>query len=141
MKKTLIVVDDNEAFCRMIADAATRRGWECETYPNGKELLVGLSQLVGSALLLLDVLMPDLDGIETIEELRGDHRNALRIRFMTGGDHRNARAASLIATSLAFDVGETIFKPFSLADLDSILSEEGRLLEYRWGNPGYRDKR
>jgi CheY-like chemotaxis protein len=88
------------------------------------------------ALLLLDVLMPDLDGIETISELRKADFRLIRIRFMTGGDPRNSSAAALIASSLTFDVGGTLHKPVSIQDIDMLLLEEEGYLRQLERNAG-----
>jgi CheY-like chemotaxis protein len=73
--------------------------------------------------------MPDLDGIETIGKLReANATHELRIRFVTGGDHTNATAARMIAAARSFDVGATIYKPVTIAEIDDLLTEEGKLL-------------
>ena len=134
MNKTLLIADDNVEFSQMVAFVATRRGWICSVYLNGNELISGLSENSGPALLLLDILMPDLDGIETIGRLReANSTQELRIRFITGGDHSNATAARLIAAARSFDVGATIYKPVTIAEIDALLAEEGALL-YQHGD-------
>jgi CheY-like chemotaxis protein len=124
MEKTLLVADDNEQFARVICEVARRRGWRCHAFSNGRQLTDALNNLRLPALLLLDLLMPELDGIETIAELKKTHFQKLRVRFMTGGDPRNASAATLIASSLAFHVGPTIYKPVPMKDLEAVLQEE-----------------
>jgi CheY-like chemotaxis protein len=124
MEKTLLVADDNEQFAKLISEVAQRREWKCHTFTNGRQLTEALSAVRLPALLLLDLLMPELDGIETIAELRKMHFQNLRVRFMTGGDPRNASAATLIASSLAFHVGPTLYKPAPLKDLEAMLQEE-----------------
>jgi CheY-like chemotaxis protein len=124
MEKTLLVADDNEQFAKLICEVARRREWRCYTFSDGRQLADALNNLRLPALLLLDLLMPELDGIETIAELRKTHFQKLRVRFMTGGDPRNASAATLIASSLAFHVGPTLYKPVPLKDLEAMLQEE-----------------
>lgn len=124
MEKTLLVADDNEKFAKLICEIALRRDWKCHTFSNGKQLMEALGTIRLPALLLLDLLMPELDGIETISELKKAPFQKLRVRFMTGGDPRNASAATLIASSLAFHVGPTLYKPVPLRDLEAVLLQE-----------------
>jgi CheY-like chemotaxis protein len=124
MEKTLLVADDNEQFTKLICEVAQRGDWKCHTFTNGRQLTEALSTLRLPALLLLDLLMPELDGIETIAEIRKTHFQKLRVRFMTGGDPRNASAATLIASSLAFHVGPTLYKPVPMKYLEAMLQEE-----------------
>ncbi len=67
--------------------------------------------------------MPDLDGIEVIDELESVDR-PLRMRFMTGGPDSSALAARMIASARSFDVGRHLMKPFELAVLQTILADE-----------------
>lgn len=124
MEKTLLVADDNEQFAKLVCEIAERRGWKCHTFTNGRQLTEALSAVLLPALLLLDLLMPELDGIETITELRKTHFRKLRVRFMTGGDPTNASAAMLIASSLSFHVGATLYKPVPISELEAILRDE-----------------
>jgi CheY-like chemotaxis protein len=128
MTKTLIVVDDNEQFAKIISDVAKRRNWDCSIYRNGQELIDHFHEVSLPALLLLDILMPQLDGIETLPELLKKNFRQLRVRFMTGGDPSNAAAANIIALSLTFNTGATLYKPITIEELDCALMEEERHL-------------
>lgn len=116
----------------MVANVASRRGWVSSTYRDGRELLSALEDTFGPSLLFLDILMPNLDGIETIAKLK---RFAaflqIRVRFVTGGEHTNATAARMIAVASQLDVGETIYKPVTVAELDTIFSDERSILDRR----------
>jgi CheY-like chemotaxis protein len=132
VKKTLLVVYDNEPFAQIICEVARRRHWACRIFKNGRMLVDELISVDLPALLLLDVLMPELDGIETISELRKTDFRLIRVRFMTGGDPRNSSAAALIASSLTFDVGGTLHKPVSIQEIDMmLLEEEGYLRQFK----------
>ncbi|OYU37450.1 MAG: hypothetical protein CFE33_20765 [Pseudorhodobacter sp. PARRP1] len=132
MPKLLLIADDNEQFSAMVANVASRRGWVCRKYCNGNELLEALNDTEGPALLLLDILMPDLDGIETIGRLKNSAaRDKLRVRFVTGGVQTNAVAAKMIASALHLEVGATIYKPVSIAELDFVLADESGIMDQR----------
>ncbi|MDG6348369.1 SpoIIE family protein phosphatase [Luteimonas sp. 8-5] len=67
----ILVVDDNEMNRDMLARRLLRQGHEVETAIHGRE---ALSMLQASAfdLVLLDIMMPEMNGYELLEHLRGD---------------------------------------------------------------------
>ena len=67
----ILVVDDNEMNRDMLARRLLRQGHAVETAIHGRE---ALSMLQASAfdLVLLDIMMPEMNGYELLEHLRGD---------------------------------------------------------------------
>ena len=67
----ILVVDDNEMNRDMLARRLLRQGHAVETAIHGRE---ALSMLHASAfdLVLLDIMMPEMNGYELLEHLRGD---------------------------------------------------------------------
>lgn len=73
MGKKILVIDDEPMVIRMAGDALTARGFEVVSAPNGYEGLIAARQLKPD-LILLDVVMPDLDGHEVLSRLRKDEK-------------------------------------------------------------------
>lgn len=119
----LFIADDNRDFCRFVAEVAELEGWAVTVCENGRALVDRLHEGEQPDLVFLDLLMPEMDGIETIKHLNGLER-LVRIRFMTGGAFSNAVAAEHIAASQGLELGETIQKPISLKALRKIFQEE-----------------
>lgn len=72
-RKTVVVLDDEPGFCDTVKDALEEEGYAVETAMDGRsglELLRGLSTT--PCLLLLDLVMPVLDGNAVYRELRAD---------------------------------------------------------------------
>ncbi|MBI1170475.1 response regulator [bacterium] len=135
MEKRLLVADDNEHFARLVAFAADRNGWTSSIYPNGRALIMALREMTGPALLILDVLMPELDGIETLDRLSIlPIRDDLRIIFASGGDHTNVDAACQISQAKSLDVGAAIYKPVTLAEIEVLLQAESLVMERKFGD-------
>lgn len=112
-KKKILVIDDDEMNLQ-IARMILQRKLPCEVIAvdNGVEGLDVLrSQRVN--LVLLDVLMPDFDGIETLAEIRADEKiSAVPVMMLTAsGDMDNVRRAAELG------VKDYIKKPFMPADL------------------------
>jgi DNA-binding response OmpR family regulator len=71
--KKILVVDDEPMVIRMATDALTARGFVVVSAPNGYEGLIAAREQKPD-LILLDVVMPDLDGHEVLARLRKDDR-------------------------------------------------------------------
>ncbi|RPH34400.1 MAG: DNA-binding response regulator [Bacteroidales bacterium] len=68
-KYNLLLVDDEPDVLEFIGYNLRKEGFIVHTASNGKEA-IRLAQEVKPQLILLDVMMPGMDGIETCEELR-----------------------------------------------------------------------
>lgn len=68
-KYNLLLVDDEPDVLEFIGYNLRKEGFNVHTVSNGKEAVL-LAQQVKPQLILLDVMMPGMDGIETCEELR-----------------------------------------------------------------------
>ena len=79
---TLIVVDDNEEMGQFVGDAAELAGFDVETLTAAKELIKRTSDAQPDVI-VLDIVMPDMDGIELIGEL-ARRKVASKIVVMSG---------------------------------------------------------
>lgn len=71
--KSVLVVDDDESFRKVLTGALEGAGLTVYAAPNGEEgLTVALEKQPN--LTLLDILMPGMDGIETLKKIRADER-------------------------------------------------------------------
>ncbi|MFY0617455.1 response regulator [Shimia sp.] len=119
----LYIADDNTDFAEYVATSARRMGWTVDIFSDGKDFLENVPVTQNVALMLLDVNMPELDGIQTISKI-SSLEHVLRIRFMTGGPVSSINAASTIAKGKNLNVGQSIFKPLRLDTLKEILEHE-----------------
>lgn len=65
---TALIVDDNENDCEMMARIVRKEGWLATTARDGRQGLESLAQEVPD-LILLDLMMPEINGFEFVEEL------------------------------------------------------------------------
>ena len=82
----VLVVDDEPQVVDMLVEFLTHhpRGFKIETASDGYEALIKLGSL-RPALLILDAMMPKLDGIEVCRHLKGNpDTQAIRILGVTG---------------------------------------------------------
>ena len=83
MEQRILLVDDEADILEFISYNLIREGYQVYTATNGKEA-VAKAREVGPHLILLDVMMPEMDGIETCQEIRkqDELKNTL-IAFLT----------------------------------------------------------
>lgn len=74
MKKKVLVVDDEPDFLEMITIRLEANNYEVITALNGKEGLEKVKQEKPDAV-LLDILMPQLDGLKVLRKIRRYNKN------------------------------------------------------------------
>lgn len=114
---TVLLIDDDRTFLGSLACLARVLGWPAIAAEDG---LTGLAlyRQYRPAVVLVDVLMPGLDGIETIVQLRHLSRG-VKIAAMSGGGEIGKTECLTTAIRFGADVG--LQKPFDRATLASVL--------------------
>jgi two-component system alkaline phosphatase synthesis response regulator PhoP len=74
MKKTILVVDDEKDIVDLLSYNLTKEGFAVITSRNGREALGKVKQKPD--LIILDVMMPEMNGLEVIRELKKDKSTA-----------------------------------------------------------------
>ncbi|HXD10093.1 MAG TPA: response regulator, partial [Anaerolineales bacterium] len=69
MKPTILIVEDEPSGRRVIESILLNQGYNIEFATNGKEALKQAS-LLKPDLVLLDIMLPEMDGIEVCQHLR-----------------------------------------------------------------------
>lgn len=124
----LYIADDTVEFAKFCAEVAQREGWTVTLCQDGTELISELGKEDGPALLLVDIMMPVMGGIEVIDELASIERD-LRVRFITGGPYSAALAARMMAEARDISAGQFLTKPIHLNKLREILAMEAQAFE------------
>lgn len=117
------IADDNVEFADLCAKVAVQESWSATVCDNDRKLITMLREGKGPALLIVDIQMPEPDGIEVIDELQSIDRK-LWVRFITGGPDSSALAARMIAEARDIDVGRFLTKPIRMQDLREMLAFE-----------------
>ncbi|HYY05740.1 MAG TPA: response regulator [Candidatus Limnocylindria bacterium] len=95
--KSILVIDDDPLFAKLLADVLETDGHLTTTAANGVEALALLANQAFD-LIMIDVRMPELDGPAFYRELeRRNPDQARRVMFMTGGAV-GAETAELLST-------------------------------------------
>lgn len=107
--KRILIADDNEAFRVMFATVLEGARYEVAQAANGREAL-GLFLELRPDLVLCDIVMPELEGIETMGEMLRIVPG-VRIIAMSGGGRVHARDHLKLARAMG--ASATLAKPFS----------------------------
>jgi len=75
MRKRILVVDDEESMVHLLRTILEATRYEVEAVTGGKEALA-LLERTRVDLILLDLMMPEMDGWEVFHELKNDERTA-----------------------------------------------------------------
>jgi EAL domain-containing protein (putative c-di-GMP-specific phosphodiesterase class I) len=114
----ILVIDDDKVVCHLVSASAEAMGLRCVTTREPATVL----ELVTpeTTLILLDLMMPDMDGIEVLR-LLGEQRCKARIVLMSGMNKRVIETAEKLAHTLGLSVVGHLQKPFPLAELKLVL--------------------
>jgi two-component system, NtrC family, response regulator AtoC len=106
MKKPYVaIVDDDSAFAAYLRTFLSLRGYEARTYTRGDELLASMKQTEAPDVVLLDVMMPGLDGLATLRALKASRPEA-QVIMLSG---RNQ--ASTIVEAVRLGAADYVVKP------------------------------
>jgi DNA-binding NtrC family response regulator len=106
MKKPYVaIVDDDSAFAAYLRTFLALRGYEARCYTRGDEMLASMKQTEAPDVVLLDVMMPGLDGMATLRALKASRPEA-QVIMLSG---RNQ--ASTIVEAVRLGAADYVVKP------------------------------
>jgi DNA-binding NtrC family response regulator len=105
MTARLAIVDDDPAFTGYLHTLLGAQGYGIEVFNSGTALLEGLRAGSAPNVVLLDVLMPDLDGIETLRAIR-QARPAAQVIMLSG-----RQAPQTIVEAVRLGAVDYVLKP------------------------------
>lgn len=111
MSKRILVVEDDPALSMVVSKSLTGRGFTVETAENGVAALGMLASEAPFDLLLSDIVMPEMDGLE-LTLMATAQFPALKVILMSGYASEWRRTVNLENV-----IHGVINKPFSLDEL------------------------
>jgi two-component system, chemotaxis family, chemotaxis protein CheY len=110
-KELIVIVDDDADIRDVVADSLLDDGFHVLGFSRGTEALAHLRRNPGTRLVLLDWIMPEMDGAQFLEELRKDPTlDAVAVVLLTADRRAGEKAAACGARAC-------LEKPVSLDDL------------------------
>jgi len=111
----ITVIDDDKTTCKIIKNILNKSGFSVNYFTDPQ---MAKKSIVSSDLLITDICMPELDGIELIQELRKDNSSVKILLISSHGRYTEA--------SKKIGADDSILKPISSKEL---LSKVGNLLK------------
>ena len=112
--KNILIVDDNLDLCYILSNILTEEGYSVKTLQCGRQVLGEIKKNCPD-LVLLDIHLPDLDGLKVLEQLKKNDGKLIVIMLTAYGDIKGAVTAMKAG---AFDY---LTKPFENKELLVVL--------------------
>lgn len=119
MKPKLYVLDDDEQYAKLLVEVASTAGWNACHELSPTDFIETKYEAQG--VLVLDLDMPEMDGIEVIRSL-ARHNSDLRIILISGFDPRVLHSAKQLAEAHDMQVIESLPKPVPINKFIETLS-------------------
>jgi CheY-like chemotaxis protein len=110
----VLVVDDDPDMVDVIELVLQRAGYTIRRAENGAQALEAVAAEM-PALILLDMLMPVMNGRQCARELRARYGRVVPIVVVSAAEHARSRGD-------AIDADDTLSKPFEVVDLLRIVA-------------------
>jgi two-component system chemotaxis response regulator CheY len=117
--RRLLVVDDALLMRRMIREVAAEAGWEVAGEATNGAEAVALYQKLRPDLVTMDIVMPEMGGLDALRAIRGLDPEA-RVVMITALDQKQTLLESIREGAIDF-----IVKPFDRGRITSLLEKLG----------------
>jgi len=114
---TILVVDDDRQICALLKQVLQDQGYTVESALNGIDG-INLYRSHPADLIILDILMPEKEGLETILDLRREFPK-IKIIAMSGGSER--AKTNLLDLARRLGAQYTVNKPFELQTITDLV--------------------
>lgn len=116
----IVLIDDDRVVGEIVSALAKAMGLECQVTRTPEEFFERLGSNTETTVVLLDLVMPEMDGIEILR-LLGERNCRARIVLMSGINIRVIETAKKLAQSLGLSVVGHLQKPFPIGQLQELL--------------------
>ncbi len=125
VKEPIVIIDDDKSICKTLKLHFERNGYDVTTTQMAYEGLSKLESFV-SAIVILDVRLPDANGVELLKEIRQKGDNYYSIIVTAFPDMESTIKA------VQNGVGEYIHKPIDIEEIDSAVEKAGEFFQSKY---------
>jgi two-component system response regulator AtoC len=112
-KEKILVVDDEPSIRKYLQTLLEVDGYDVETVPGGKEALEKVGAGLRPHFIILDVLMPEIDGLETLRQLMQVDRTLNVIMLSCSNE------VTTVVEAIRLGALDYLTKPFEKPELDA----------------------
>src|SRR6202161_958815 len=112
-KEKILVIDDEPSIRKYLRTLLEVDGFEVETVPSGQEGLARVSEGAKPDFVILDVLMPEMDGLETLRQLMQVDRTLNVIMLSCSNE------VTTVVEAIRLGALDYLTKPFEKPELDA----------------------
>jgi len=132
-KEKILVIDDEPSIRKYLRTLLEVDGFEVETVPSGKEGLARVAEGAKPDFVILDVLMPEMDGLETLRQLMQADRSLNVIMLSCSNE------VTTVVEAIRLGALDYMTKPFEKPELDAALLKCRQKKELRTENQALRE--
>jgi two-component system, NtrC family, response regulator AtoC len=132
-KEKIIVVDDEPSIRKYLQTLLEVDGYDVETLASGKEILERIGSGERPAFIILDVLMPEIDGVETLRQLMQLDRTLNVIMLSCSNE------VTTVVEAIRLGALDYLTKPFEKPELDAAFLKVRQKQQLRTENQALRD--
>src|ERR1700727_3551182 len=133
MKEKIMVVDDEPSIRKYLQTLLEVDGFEVETVSSGKEALERVGKGDRPEFIILDVLMPEMDGLETLRQLMQLDRSLNVIMLSCTNE------VTTVVEAIRVGALDYLTKPFEKPELDAAFLKCRQKQELRSENKALRE--
>lgn len=114
LKKTLLIVDDESTILKLLKDRLSNIGYNVITAKDGTSA-VKLAREVHPDAIILDIILPDIDGFEVCKKIKNDNAtHSTKVIMLSKKKHKKS-----IVKGLRTGADDYVTKPFSMEELEA----------------------
>src|ERR1700731_1760422 len=132
-KERILVVDDEPSIRKYLQTLLEVDGFHVETVSSGKEALERIGKGERPEFIVLDVLMPEMDGLETLRQLMHVDRTLNVIMLSCSNE------VTTVVEAIRLGALDYLTKPFEKPELDAALLKSRQKQELRSENQALRE--
>ena len=133
VREKVLVVDDEPSIRKYLQTLLEVDGFDVETLSSGREAIKQISEGQRPDLVILDVLMPEMSGIDTLKELMHLDRTLNIIMLSCSNE------VGTVVEAIRIGAHDYLTKPFEKSELDAAMLKSRQKKELATENQALRD--
>ncbi len=113
--RRLLICDDEPKICSLLTQYFTLKGYEVRAVNRGEEALA-LADIFQPSVVLLDLLMPGMTGVDTLKDLKQQHP-CIKVIMLSAADHQEVAQGAIQLGADSY-----MCKPANLLQLEHLVN-------------------